>query len=598
MNLDRQTALLKAMGRIEGFKNDLHRLNSELSHVPLWLPGRGLEKQCAEAVRMIEDIAERFERKLVVTLVGPSGSGKSTLLNALAGVDDLSKIGHQRPTTDHLVVFSGGQVDQNDAGQLAEVLDSEIVETRANPAADRFEHVLLIDTPDTDSRAFKKHIPIVERAITKSDMLICVFDAENPKRRDHVDFLAPYIQKFSGESLVCVLNKCDRLDEPELKNQIVPDFLEHIRMGWRQMPADRVFCISARRNLKEPDWDEAAGPKHDFDEFEDLKQLVDVTINRAGFIVDRRIENAKRLRDFVFEEAGHEVLKNKAVLADAAGRITTAEKKALGNAVAGMQENATRQFFGLNVVVYQKLAQRWLGPMGWMIAIWARLLIFGSGIMAVFRFGRPLRQVIGTFSALRHSKDAKSAVEDPEKDQRMAAAFRNYRLVVLEHWPEIAKSMVQGGFDSSIRKVEDALAGTDGFKHKLAFIWTDALDAEIERLTGKLSGLLLQILFNIPAIGILGYCGWLTLQTFFSGNYLSGDFFMHAFWAIGLILFLSFFILQLYIRAAASSERISGKAFEKLKGRLDHLNALNQNPLKSQLETVLGLAALAEANRQ
>ena len=102
----------------------------------------------------------------------------------------------------------------------------------------------------------------------------------------------------------------------------------------------------------------------------------------------------------------------------------------------------------------------------------------------------------------------------------------------------------------------------------------------------------------MAAVGFLGYCGWLTLQTFFSGSYLPGDFFMHAFWAIGLILFLSFFILQLCIRAAASSGRITGKAFEKLKGQLDHLNALNQNPLKSQLETVLGLAALAEDNRQ
>ncbi|MGD2185101.1 MAG: 50S ribosome-binding GTPase [Desulfobacterales bacterium] len=597
MNLDRHTALLKAMGRIEGYKNDLQRLDSELGHAPLWLPGRGLEKQCVEALRMIADIAERFERKLVVTLVGPSGSGKSTLLNALAGVDDLSKIGHQRPTTGHLVIFSGGQVDQTDTGQLAEALDSEIIETRAKPAADRLEHVLLIDTPDTDSRAFKKHIPIVERAIEKSDMLICVFDAENPKRRDHVDFLAPSIQKFSGESLVCVLNKCDRLDEPELKNQIVPDFLEHIRMGW-QMPADHVFCISARRNLQNPDWDDTAGPKHDFDEFKDLKQLVDITINRAGFIVDRRLENAKRLRDFVFEEAGHEVLKHKIVLADAAGRITAAEKKALGSAVSGMQETATRQFFGLNVVVYQKLAQRWLGPMGWMIAIWARLLIFSSGIMAVFRFGRPLRQVIGTFSALRHSKDAKSGVEDPEKDRRISAAFRNYRLVVLEHWPEIAKSMVQGGFDSSIRKVEDALSGTDGFKDRLASIWADALDAEIERVTGKLSGLLLQIVFNIPAIAILGYCGWLTLHTFFSGSYLSGDFFVHAFWAIGIILFLSFFILQLGIRAAAGAARITGKAFEKLKGQPELLREFDHNPLKSQLETVLGLAALAETNRK
>ena len=594
MNLDRNTAALKAMGRIEGFKNDLHRLNSELGRAPLWLPGRGLEIQCGQAVRMIEDIAERFERKLVVTLVGPSGSGKSTLLNALAGVDDLSKIGHRRPTTDHLIIFGADQGDQSDTNQLAQALDSEIVETRSSPAADRLEHVLLIDTPDTDSRAFKKHIPIVERAITRSDMLICVFDAENPKRRDHVDFLASYIRKFSGESLVCVLNKCDRLDEPELKNQIVPDFLEYIRAGW-QMPADRVFCISARRNLREPGWDETASPRHDFDEFEDLKQLVHHTINRAGFIVDRRLENAERLRDFVFEEAGREIVSNKAVLVDAAGRIAAAEKKALDNAVSGMQANATRQFFGLNIVVYQKLAQRWLGPMGWMIAIWARLLIFGSGIMAVFRFGRPLRQVFGTLSALRHSKDAKSAIEDSEKDQRMAAAFRNYRLVVLEHWPGIAQSLVKGGFDSSIRKVEDALAGTDGFKDRLAFAWTDALDAEIEHLTGKLSGLFLQILFNLPAIGILGYCGWLTLQTFFSGSYLSGDFFMHAFWAIGIILFLSFFLLQLCIRAAAGAGRITARAFEKLKSQLDHLNDFNHNPLKSQLETVLSLADLAES---
>jgi len=594
MNLDRQTAVLNAMGRIEGFKNDLLRLNSELGHAPLWLAGRGLEKQCGQAVRMIEGIAERFERKLVVTIVGPSGSGKSTLLNALAGVDDLSPIGHQRPTTHQLIVFSA---DPNNGGQLLEAFDREIVEIRSNPAADRFEHVLLIDTPDTDSTAFRKHIPIVEQAITKSDMLICVFDAENPKRRDHVDFLAPFIRKFSGESLVCVLNKCDRLDEPELKNQIVPDFLEHIRMGW-QHPADRVFCISARRNLKDSHWDAAAGPKHNFDEFEDLKQLVVNTINRAGYVIDRRIENAKHLRDFVFEQAHNQLLKNRAALADAADRIAAVEKNALGEAVAGMQAYGTKQLIGLNVVVYQKLAQRWVGPMGWMIAIWARLLIFGSGIMAVLRFGRPLRQVWNTFSALRRSHKAQSAVADPENDQQTAAAFRNYRIAVLEHWPEIAGSLIQGGFDGSIRKVEDALSGTDGFKDRLASIWTDALDAEIEDLTGRLSGLLLQLLFNIPAFGILGYCGWLTLQNFFTGNYLPGEFFMHALWAIGLILFLSFFILQLLVRAAAGTQRIATRAFEKLKSRLNHFDELNQNPLKSQLETVLGLAALAEAKHR
>ena len=88
----------------------------------------------------------------------------------------------------------------------------------------------------------------------------------------------------------------------------------------------------------------------------------------------------------------------------------------------------------------------------------------------------------------------------------------------------------------------------------------------------------------------------MTLESFFTGKYLSGDFFMHAFWAIGLVLFLSFFILQLCIRAVASTNRITAKAFEKLKQQMDHLQELNQNPVKAQLETVLALASLAESN--
>jgi hypothetical protein len=177
----------------------------------------------------------------------------------------------------------------------------------------------------------------------------------------------------------------------------------------------------------------------------------------------------------------------------------------------------------------------------------------------------------------------------------MAAAFRNYRLAVLESWPDIARSLTQGGFDGSIRQVEDALSGTDDFEQKLADIWTAALDRQIERLSARLSGFIIQLFFNLPAIGILGYCGWLTLQSFFTGSYLSRDFFMHAFWAIGLVLFLSFFILQLCIRAVASTNRITARAFEKLKHKLDQLEELNQNPIKAQLDTVLALAAMAES---
>ncbi|MBW2469006.1 MAG: hypothetical protein JRE62_06875, partial [Deltaproteobacteria bacterium] len=50
--------------------------------------------------------------------------------------------------------------------------------------------------------------------------------------------------------------------------------------------------------------------------------------------------------------------------------------------------------------------------------------------------------------------------------------------------------------------------------------------------------------------------------------------------------------------AAASTNRITARAFEKLKHQLDHLEGLNQNPVKDQLDTVIALASLAESKQQ
>ncbi|UCH23786.1 MAG: hypothetical protein JSU83_11570 [Deltaproteobacteria bacterium] len=280
-----------------------------------------------------------------------------------------------------------------------------------------------------------------------------------------------------------------------------------------------MMCISARRNLVDPKWDESAVPRHDFDQFKELQELVFNTINRAGYVIDRRFENARSLRDYVFNELRRELSRDSGALATAEQQIKAAEKKALGQAVSAMQKDDSRQLFGINVLVYQKLTQLWLGPMGWMIAIWARLLIFGSGIVALFRFGQPVRQMLGTITALRHFRDSKSAIEDRKSEQYIDAAFRNYRLVTLQHWPDIAENLIKGGFDGNVRNPEDALAGGAQFGERLTTMWVENLDNEIERVSRKLSGFTLQALFNLPGIGMLGYCGWVTLQNFFSGSY-------------------------------------------------------------------------------
>jgi energy-coupling factor transporter ATP-binding protein EcfA2 len=537
---------------------------------------------------MIDEIAQRFERKLVVTLVGPSGSGKSTLLNVLAGIDDLSPAGHRRPTTGNIIIFSS---HGNDAKQLAENLGGNSVEIRSNTAAVFLKHVLLIDTPDTDSRAYKKHYPLVHKAVSQSDMLVCIFDAENPKRRDHADFLAPFVEKFDGESLVGVLNKCDRLDEQELKDRILPDFAKYIRAAW-QGKVDRILCISARRHLNDPHWDDSADPRHQFDQFEELRELVFRTINHAGYVVDRRLENVMNLKDYVNTEVNRELSKNYNALIAAKQQIEEAQKKALMKAAAAMRRDDSKRLLGINVVVYQKLSQMWIGPMGWMIAIWSRLLIFGSGITALFRFGRPIRRMVETISALRHFKDS-STTGNPSGARQISTALRNYRMVTMRHWPDIAENLIKGGFDSNVRSLGDALSGGDQFSEKLTAMWSEILEVEIDRVSQKLSGFFLQVLFNVPAIGILGYCGWLTLQSFFSGDYLSGDFFLHAFWAIGIMMLLSFFLLQMVIRLTAGTRRMTTRAVEKFKSQTNQIDTPLAQPVRSQLETLLGLTATA-----
>ena len=56
---NRQTAALKAFGKIEGYKNDLNLMGSTLDSLTLWRPATALKKQCDEAIQMINAIAER-----------------------------------------------------------------------------------------------------------------------------------------------------------------------------------------------------------------------------------------------------------------------------------------------------------------------------------------------------------------------------------------------------------------------------------------------------------------------------------------------------------------------------------------------------------
>ena len=584
-----KTRVVKALGNIEGFKYDVRMLADAVDQVPMWRPGAGLRKQCDEVIRMIDQLEARFEHKLIVTIIGPCGSGKSTLLNALAEVDNLSETGNRRPTTQNIVVLGR---ETKDAEHLKDQLGVSHVDMRSSPAAASLEHVLLIDTPDTDSTEQENHIHLVQKSITVSDVLICMFDSENPKRKDHVDFLTQYVRLFNGDALIVAINKCDRQDKKELVEKIVPEFMEFIKTAW-ETPIQKTFCISARRHLKNPQWDPTVAPKHDFDEFLDLKQMIFGDFNRPGYSIDQRIENARTLRNYIFEEVFRQIQKDSKTLEKTKQQIKSVEKNALKAAISAFNPGESHRMPDINVLIYQKLAHRWLGPVGWLIAIWARILILGTGISAMFRFGNPIRRLSGMVSSLVHFKESKIHEAESHRPDHVDIAMRAYRIVVLQQWPDIAEALVSARFDPSVRKLEQDLSADTALNEDLNSIWSDSLDHTMENASRNLGSLILQVVFNLPVIGILAHLGWITTRDYFTGQYLSSNFFLHAFLAVAITLFLSFFIFQGLVRLAAGPDRITRNAFEKMKQGVEQIQPISMNPVGEQIDVLLALSAMA-----
>ena len=580
-----QLSALDAVGRIASYMSDITHLERRLVQIPLWQPGAVLTRQATEARRMIHGLQERMDGQLVVTLIGPSGAGKSTIFNAISGNDDLSPTGIQRPTTRQLVVLAN---DPPAARHLLGPVDDDRITLHSGPTAEDLDHLILVDTPDTDSVQSPAHQDLLKRIVSRSDVLVCVFDAQNPKRRDHADFMAPLVKRFNGGSLVAVVNKCDRHSAEELSDIIGPDFDDYLQKAWQSRP-EATLLVSARSHLKNPQWAPGAQPRHTLDQFSQLRHLITETLNRPNVGMDRRIANAAQIKDYVMETAHDTAVRHKSYLKDAAQKMAAAEQEGMQTAISLLRADDRQQVFGINVKLYQALAQRWMGPVGWLVAVWSRLMVFGGGLAALVRFGNPLRQVWGAVSSWRRFKESRTALDMLRDSDRVDSALDSFRRTLLMRWPDIAETLIKGGFHPEVRELA-ATSNNDEVGQALDQLWSDALDHQINRYASGLSHLLLQLFFNLPGIAMLGYVGWLTASGFFTRHYLSSDFFLHALLTITIVLLLSFFLLQAVVRLTAGKDRIQRRAFQTLEKEAKQRPLMASRDIASQVDEILALA--------
>jgi GTPase SAR1 family protein len=576
---------VKARGRLAYYSELVAGCLRTAEQAPHWLPGLSLQSECRSALELIEGMEERLDRKLLVTLIGPTGAGKSTLLNALAGGRPLSPTGIDRPTTRSLVAYCRSAADLD---ALAGRLDPAAIAVHTDAGAAGLENVILLDTPDMDSTESAAHRPLLDQAIGLSDVLVCVLNAENPKRKDTLDFLNGFVNLFPGSGLFVVLNRCDRIRKAELQQTVLPDLHAHLESAWNKKP-EQVFCTSARSHLRDPAWPEGERPLHDFDEFDRLRESLFGELNQSRRFVDARVERARHLAEMIGKSARFSVAGIGPQLTKVRGQLLQLEQNAALQAVEVLRSGIAEAATGLQAVFYQKLAGRWWGPLGWLLALWARLLMTGAGLVAAMRPGRPAMQLWGAVSAVTRYRKTRGEVEQTLQGGDLAPVMLRYRLILQQGWPDLAQKLVSVGFKGSVRDTAPLMPEEKQLRQQLADLWRDCLETSVETSARRVSGFLLQLLANLPTLALMGMFAYQTVRTFVLGDSLPSSYFLHALMSIALVWLLSFILLQMLVRLV-SGNRLLKRAFERMLHRLpENTGGVSGRALIAEIDAVLRL---------
>jgi hypothetical protein len=495
----------------------LARLDELASYEGPWRPLRDETPLLRTRLAELRERETRLDGLLVVALVGGSGVGKSTFLNALAG-DQLAATSEYRPCTSVPAVY------QPPGAAFGPEAWNRIY-------GSALENLIILDTPDSDTIEHE-HRDMVIAALSQCDLIMLCGSPDKYLDEATWSLLRPLRDE---RTMVCIETKAD-LGTASVREH----WLE--RLKEQGFSITDYFRVSPRRTLDR----KLTGRAPADDEF-DFPRLEKFLLHELSAEQVRRIKRSN---------AYGLLAKTLSTLIERVGSRAS-DLETLREALAACDKDTAKETCA---IIGRRIFTE---PHLWNFALGKEISLRTKGIVGtLYRVIEALRSLPARMSGwLRwtpYSGAGRQAASLLTKQSLLSddidIATPDLRDCYAHHLSELTLKFARAGFDHL-----DADAGFDTFtesvQKRLASLLRGAARDRVVARARLLTSWPMTLLADALPLAFVGYAGYRIVTSYFEGETLTGDYFLHAGAVLAMLLAAELLVLSTVARFLAWSAR-------------------------------------------